>query len=55
VKLQARATAEQGAEKQASGRQPRQHQLKAQGSKLKGKDPIRSPFSFQLRAFNLKM
>jgi hypothetical protein len=40
----------QGGEKQVSGRQPRHHQLKAIGSKLKRKDPIRSPFSFQLRA-----
>jgi hypothetical protein len=28
---------------------------KAQGSRLKGKDPIRSAFSFQLRAFRFQM
>jgi len=40
----------QGAEKQASGRQPRHYQFKAPGSKLIGKDSIRSTFGFQLRA-----
>jgi hypothetical protein len=36
---------QQGVEKQASGRQLRQHQLKAQGSNLKGKNSIRSASS----------
>jgi hypothetical protein len=35
------ADKQQSVEKQASGRQPRQHRLQAQGSKLTGKDPIR--------------
>jgi hypothetical protein len=39
----------------ASDRQPRHYQLKAQGSRLTGKDAIRSPFSFQLQAFNSQM
>jgi hypothetical protein len=41
---------DQGVEKQASSRQPRQHQLKAQGSKFKGKIPSAqlSTSSFQL-------
>jgi hypothetical protein len=38
----------QGVEKKASGRQPRHYQLKAQGSKLIGKDPTRSAFSSQM-------
>jgi hypothetical protein len=32
-----------------------QHQLKAQGSKLKGKDPIRSAFGFRLSAFSFEL